>query len=48
MRGSTEDDYAAVRELLGRAGLDHDATTFKRVASAKSLYHWNSDANQEY
>ena len=27
----------------------HDAdASFKRVASARSLYHWNADANQEY
>ncbi|MEO8017986.1 MAG: protein glxC [Pseudomonadota bacterium] len=44
----TEADYSAVGELLGRAGLDHDPMKFRRVASAKSLYHWNSDANQEY
>ena len=44
----TDTDYAAVRELLGRAGLSHDPQSFQRVASAKSLYHWNSDANQEY
>jgi formylmethanofuran dehydrogenase subunit C len=44
----TDADYAAVRELLGRAGLDHDPKGFARVGSAKSLYHWNADANQEY
>lgn len=44
----TDADYAAVRELLGRAGLDHDPVKFRRIASAKSLYHWNADANQEY
>ena len=43
-----ESDFTAVRELLGKAGLDHDPKTFKRVASAKGLYHWNADANQEY
>jgi glutamate synthase domain-containing protein 3 len=41
-------DHAAVRELLGRAGLDHDPKSFQRVASAKGLYHWNAEANQEY
>jgi hypothetical protein len=41
-------DFAAVRELLGRAGLDYDPESFKRVASAKGLYHWNADANQQY
>ncbi len=44
----TEADYAALRELLGKAGLDHDPKAFQRVASAKNLYHWNADANQEY
>ncbi|MGH8617143.1 MAG: protein glxC [Burkholderiales bacterium] len=43
-----EADYAVVGELLKRAGLDHDPMTFKRVASARQLYHWNADANQEY
>jgi methylamine---glutamate N-methyltransferase subunit B len=41
-------DFAAVAELLDRAGFDHDPRSFKRVASAKALYHWNADANQEY
>lgn len=41
-------DYAAVAELLARAGLQHDPKAFKRVASAKGLYHWNAAANQEY
>ncbi len=44
----SEADYNAVRELLARAGFKHDAREFKRVASAKNLYHWNADANQEY
>jgi glutamate synthase domain-containing protein 3 len=43
-----DEDFEAVRDLLARAGLKHDHRTFKRVASAKSLYHWNADANQEY
>lgn len=41
-------DYEAVAELLGRAGFDHDPRSFRRVASARTLYHWNADANQEY
>jgi glutamate synthase domain-containing protein 3 len=44
----TDADYTAVGELLREAGLDHDPKTFKRIASARSLYHWNADANQEY
>jgi len=43
-----ESDYRSVSELLAAAGLPHDPHEFKRVASAKSLYHWNADANQEY
>lgn len=41
-------DVAALQELLKAAGLDHDPRSFKRVASARSLYHWNADADQEY
>jgi len=44
----TDADFATVGELLGKAGLSHDPKSFRRVASAKSLYHWNADANQEY
>jgi glutamate synthase domain-containing protein 3 len=43
-----ESDYHSVAELLAAAGLTHDPQQFKRVASAKLLYHWNADANQEY
>lgn len=41
-------DYSAVAALLDQAGMRHDACDFKRIASAKKLYHWNADANQEY
>ena len=41
-------DRAAVKSLLAAAGLVHDSGEFRRVASAKSLYHWHADANQEY
>ena len=41
-------DLSAVQELLDAAGLRHAPADFKRVASARSLYHWNADANQEY
>ena len=44
----TDADLAAVTELLAAAGLKHDAHSFKRIASSRSLYHWNADANQEY
>lgn len=41
-------DFQAVAELLAQAGLPADPKEFKRVASARQLYHWNADANQEY
>jgi glutamate synthase domain-containing protein 3 len=41
-------DHAAVKDLLSAADLPYSSAEFKRVASARSLYHWNSDANQEY
>ena len=44
----TEADYASVEELLAKAGITYDPKEFQRVASAKQLYHWNADANQEY
>lgn len=44
----SEADYAAVGELLAKAELNYDPKDFKRVASARQLYHWNADANQEY
>jgi methylamine---glutamate N-methyltransferase subunit B len=44
----TDTDRAAVKSLLAQAGLSHDPDEFKRIASAKSLYHWHADADQEY
>jgi len=44
----TEDDIDAVNSLLAAAGMDASASEFKRVGSARKLYHWNADADQEY
>lgn len=47
----TETDIKVVASLLAAAGAPHnrhDPRAFKRVASARQLYHWNADANQEY
>jgi glutamate synthase domain-containing protein 3 len=44
----TASDHSAIQEMLEAAGLRHATGEFKRVASARSLYHWNADANQEY
>ncbi len=43
----SEADLAAVKALLDAAGF-HTTPASSRVASARSLYHWNADANQEY
>jgi glutamate synthase domain-containing protein 3 len=45
---TTAADHQALSGLLQRAGLPFDPTEFKRVASMRSLYHWNADADQEY
>lgn len=42
------EDHLKLAQLLAVAGFDHDPKAFKRVASARQLYHWNADANQEY
>ncbi len=44
----TDVDTAALADLLSKAGLSHNPTEFKRVASARTLYHWNADADQDY
>ena len=44
----TDTDRATVQSLLAAAGRSEDPGSFKRIASAKSLYHWHADANQEY
>lgn len=44
----SDDDVAAVTELLEKAQLQRDPRQFKRIASARTLYHWNADAGQEY
>ncbi|MBC8290126.1 MAG: protein glxC [Planctomycetes bacterium] len=42
------DDIEHVSRLLALAEINGDAREFKRVASARSLYHWNAEAHQEY
>lgn len=44
----TDIDHAKVAELLKRAGFKYNPHEFRRVASARQLYNWNADANQEY
>jgi methylamine---glutamate N-methyltransferase subunit B len=44
----SEEDISAVAQLLDEAKIHGDARSFKRIASARSLYHWNSEHHQEY
>jgi len=44
----SEEDYTQLAQLRDAAGVDFDPKEFKRVASARTLYHWNVDARQEY
>ena len=41
-------DLERVAMLLEKAALQHDPGSFKRISSARQLYHWNADAGQEY
>jgi glutamate synthase domain-containing protein 3 len=44
----TDKDRAKVADLLKKSGLNADLKSFKRIASGKTLYHWNVEADQEY
>jgi glutamate synthase domain-containing protein 3 len=45
----TDEDYVVLAGLLECAGFDdYRPEEFKRVASARKLYHWNSEHDQEY
>lgn len=44
----TSADHEHISRLLAAAGIDHSPNKFRRIASARSLYHWNADAHQEY
>ena len=44
----TDGDLAALADLLGQSGFGYAPAEFKRIGSARSLYHWNSEANQHY
>ena len=41
-------DIQCVARLLEAAVIESDVGDFKRVVSARRLYHWNADAHQEY
>ena len=42
------EDFEKLSQLLAGAQIEYDANEFKRVASARSLYHWNAEVHQEY
>ncbi len=44
----TESDRSKLQELLNRAGIDKDPVSFRRVASAKELYHFDESKRQVY
>jgi glutamate synthase domain-containing protein 3 len=44
----SDSERRQLAELLSKAGFEHDPRAFKRVASGKTLYHWNVEADQEY
>lgn len=41
-------DIEKLTTLLDRANFNHDPHSFKRVASARTLYHWHIDRSQHY
>ena len=44
----TDRDTADLGRLLERAGINYAPGEFKRIGSARRLYHWNSEHQQEY
>ncbi|MFO1021902.1 MAG: hypothetical protein U0903_14590 [Planctomycetales bacterium] len=42
------DDYRVVTDLLTQAKIDHDPRTFRRIASARTLYHWHAANSSHY
>jgi glutamate synthase domain-containing protein 3 len=44
----TAADAKALAELLKAAGFEHDPREFKRIASGRTLYHWNAAHSSHY
>lgn len=40
-----DEDRRQVADLLARAGINYNAREFKRIASARRLYHWHSESS---
>jgi glutamate synthase domain-containing protein 3 len=41
----TDEDRCQVADLVARACIDYDPREFKRIASARTLYHWHSESS---
>ncbi|HWB13207.1 MAG TPA: hypothetical protein VG826_28535 [Pirellulales bacterium] len=41
----TADDLRQVADLLARAGIESNPREFKRIASARTLYHWHAESS---
>jgi methylamine---glutamate N-methyltransferase subunit B len=44
----TDVDRAVVADLLAKAGIDDEVSEFKKITSARGLYHWNSANHGSY
>ena len=44
----TDADAFVVADLLGRAGIPGNPGAFRKIVSARTLYHWNSEHHQDY
>jgi glutamate synthase domain-containing protein 3 len=44
----TPADVEKLSSLLGRAGFPYDPQSFKRIGSARTLYHWHIDSSHAY
>jgi len=44
----TSADVEKLASLLGRAGFNYDPKSFKRIGSARTLYHWHIDSSHAY
>jgi len=44
----TPADIEKLSSLLGRAGFPYDPQLFKRIGSARTLYHWHIDSSHAY
>lgn len=41
-------DYESVADLLRQADLSYSPSEFRRIASARTLYHWHTELADRY